>query len=295
MIAGIETGGTSVRCAVAHAPDDDLSVAAFPTLGPDETVPRIVAEIRARTAGAALDGAGLAAFGPLDLDPASPRYGTVLATPKPGWRGTPLAARLSEALGVAVTVESDVNAAAVAERRWGAARGIDHVAYVTVGTGVGVGAVVAGRPLHGHEGSHPELGHLIVRRHPDDRFAGLCPFHGDCLEGLASGPAVGARWGRAGEDLGADLAAARTVEAWYLAQLVAAVTYTLSPGCVVLGGGVSRMPGLLAAVRHATAALVGDALAGHDVTDPDGEYVRAPGLGDRAGLVGALTLATGAG
>lgn len=295
MIAGIETGGTSVRCAVATAPDADLAVASFPTADPVATVARIVAEVRAAAEGRPLTGVGLAAFGPVDLDPGSAHYGTVLATPKPGWQDTPLATLLADALGASVAVESDVNAAALAERRWGAARGLDHVAYVTVGTGVGVGAVVGGRPLHGHGGSHPELGHLPVRRHPDDDFPGVCPFHADCLEGLASGPAVADRWGRAGENLGGDLPAARRIEASYLAQLVAAVTYALSPGCIVLGGGVGRMPGLLDAVRHASAGLVAGALARHPVTDPAGDYVRGPGLGDRAGLVGALTLAAGAG
>jgi fructokinase len=291
VIVGIETGGTSVRWALATAPDAAFAVVSFPTRGPDETIDRLVREVRAAAGDTRLVGAGLAAFGPLDVDPGSARYGTVLATPKPGWADTPLAARLADGLGLGLAVESDVNAAAVAECRLGAARGLDHVAYVTVGTGVGVGAVVGGRPLHGHRGAHPELGHLPVRRHPEDRFPGVCPFHADCLEGLASGPAIAARWGRAAEDLVPDLAAARRMEAFYLAQLVAAVTYTLSPGCVVLGGGVSRLPGLLGAVRRATAVLVSGALAGHPVGDPAGDYVRAPGLGERAGLVGALLLA----
>ncbi len=291
VVAGVETGGTTVRCAVTADPSQPGEVRVLPTTTPAETVAAIVAAVRDLAGDRPTAAIGLAAFGPLDLNDGTAGYGSVLATPKPGWRGTPLARLIGDALGAPVVTDTDVNAAALAEQRWGAGRGLSDVAYVTVGTGIGAGAVVGDRRLRGHRGTHPELGHIPVRRHPDDAFAGLCPRHRDCLEGMASGPAIRARWGRPGEDLGADTAAAVEVEAYYLAQLVAVITYALSPGCIVLGGGVAAMPGLLAAVRAGAADLVAGYLDGHPVGDPASDFVRPTGLSYPAGLVGALALA----
>lgn len=290
MIAGIETGGTTVRWAVADAdPIRPSAVGDFPTTSPEEVVARAADGIRAAAAGE-VSAVGIAGFGPLDLDPASPGYGTVLATPKPGWRGAPLLRLVAEATGARVALDTDVGAAVRAEWRWGAGRGFQDVCYVTVGTGVGVGAIVGGTPLRGHRAGHPELGHLLVRRRPEDDFPGVCPFHRDCLEGLASGPALSERWGLPAEELGSGAPEAIRVEAFYLAQLVAVLAYTLAPAVVVLGGGVAHLPGLHEAVGTQAAAVVGEALPGRAVSDPRSGHVRAPRFAG-SGLIGALTMA----
>ena len=229
---------------------------------------------------------GVAAFGPLELDAAAPGWGHVLRTPKPGWSGTPLGPWLREALGVPVALETDVNAAALAEAAAGAGRGADPVAYLTVGTGIGLGVATGGRALHGL--LHPEAGHLCVRREPDDDFAGCCPLHGDCWEGLASGPAVAARWGMDPATLGAGHPA-WDLEARYLVAGLASVVLVLAPQRVVLGGGVGRRPGVLAGVRPASARRwPAWSRTAHRVAR---RARRPPGLADRSGLVGALGLA----
>ena len=295
MIIGVEAGGTKVVCASADSPlgpdrsFEPLALSTIPTTTPEETLGRVAEFVVAETGRGPIEGVGVATFGPVVLDPRSPRYATIGETPKLGWTGTKVLDRLRAVTDAPIALETDVTAAALAESRWGAAGGLDDLTYVTVGTGVGVGAIVEGRPLHGT--AHPEIGHLTVRRHPDDRFAGVCRLHGDCLEGLASGPAITARWGRRGDSLGDRQDAATRLEAYYLAQLVAALTYLLSPARVILGGGVLATPGLLDAVRVETARLVGTALADHPLTNPASGFITEPGLGDAAGVVGALTLA----
>ena len=286
----METGGTTIRLASADNPAEMTAVVTVPTTGPDETLPRLRAELRTLAASRTVDAIGIAAFGPIDVDPASPHYGRIGASPKVGWRGVQLLEAVHQAVAAAVVVDTDVNAAALAEQQWGAARGQSDVCYVTVGTGVGVGALVDGRLLHGN--AHPELGHLLVRRHPDDSYPGLCPFHGDCLEGLASGPAVAARWGRPADALGQVTDDARRLEAYYLAQLVVTLGYALAPGVVVLGGGVASMPGLLEAVSAEADRLHAGALGETHPLRTGADFVVPSGLGGRAGIIGALTLAS---
>ncbi len=289
MLVGIETGGTKVVCSAGTSPTDVVEVVTFPTEDPATTLPSIVGFVAAWRASEGVEGVGIGSFGPVDLDPRSASYGRILASPKVAWRGADIVGPIAEAAGAPVAIETDVTAAAIGELRWGAGVGLTDLAYATVGTGVGVGAVVQGRPLHGT--AHPEAGHLTVRRHPDDDFAGVCPLHGDCLEGLASGPSVTARWGRPGAELGELLNRAVEIEAHYLAQLVATLLYVLSPARIVLGGGVLGTPGLLEAVRARSADLVGEALGVHPVTDPTSGFLSRPGLEARSGVVGALTLA----
>jgi fructokinase len=290
MLLGIETGGTKVVCAAADSPLDLAEVQTFATTTPDETLGRIADFIAEQQHRGSVEAVGVGAFGPIDLDPASPSYGTLGATPKPGWPGTRLLDAVRTATDAPVAIDTDVTAAALAEQRWGAGAGLHDLTYVTVGTGIGVGALVEGRRLHGT--AHPEIGHLTVRRHPDDTFTGVCRLHGDCLEGLASGPAIAARWGRPTDGLADRRDDAVALESHYLSQLVAALAYLLSPARIVLGGGVMNIPGLLDALRVESARVVAGALGdGHPVSNPCGDYLVPPALGSRAGVIGALTLA----
>jgi fructokinase len=279
LLAGVETGGTRCNLAVGTGPGDLRATESIPTTGPDETIGRIAAFLAEH---APVDALGIGAFGPVDVDPGSKTWGRVGNTPKPGWSGADLAGRLAGELGgVPVGFDTDVNAAALGERRWGAGDGLDDLVYITVGTGIGGGAVAGGRAVHGL--GHPEMGHVPVPRDPErDPFRGSCPYHGDCLEGLASGTAMRARWGVGGEELPPEHQAWR-LEAGYLAHGIAAIAYVLSPRRVILGGGVMHAPGLLELVRGELERL----LSGY-VDAP--ELVR-PGLGDRAGVLGALALA----
>ena len=286
MYAGVEAGGTKFVCAVGTGPDDLSDPVTIPTTTPAETLRRTIEALRDH---GPLDAIGVAAFGPVDLRRGSPTYGFITSTPKPHWTDTDVVGPLRAAFDVPVGFDTDVNGAALGERRWGAAQGLDTFVYVTVGTGIGAGGMAAGAPLHGL--LHPEMGHLLVRRHPDDDLAGTCPYHGDCLEGLASGPAIERRWGRPGRQLGDDLPAAVDLEASYLAQLAVSITYVLSPARIVLGGGVMHLPGLLDAVRERTLALLNGYLDVPAITAEVEHYLVAPGLGDRAGVLGAVALA----
>ncbi|MGI5176793.1 ROK family protein [Dactylosporangium sp. CA-152071] len=285
LFGGVEAGGTKVVCAVGVGPDAVVDRTTIPTTSPGETLDRVIAYFRAqRAAGHDIAALGVASFGPLDL-----ASGRITTTPKPGWGGTDLVGALRRGLGVPVALDTDVNGAAYGEHRWGAGRGQGTVVYVTVGTGIGGGAVVDGRPLHGL--LHPEMGHLHVQRHPGDDFAGTCPFHGDCVEGLASGPAIARRAGRPAHDLGPLLSRTVALEAHYLSQLMTSILYLLMPHRIVVGGGVLNIPGLLDAVRAATAERLGKALDAVPATADLSTYIVPPGLGGLSGVLGALGLA----
>ncbi|MCJ2178916.1 ROK family protein [Novosphingobium album (ex Hu et al. 2023)] len=280
----IEAGGTKFVLGIAHGPDAVVKSARIPTEAPEETIAAMLAWFAAH---GALDAIGLASFGPIELDPASPEWGHILKTPKPGWSGTNLAGPLSQAFACPVGVDTDVNAAALAESRWGAGQGQRCVVYLTVGTGIGGGAVIEGQTLRGL--SHPEMGHIRTPRHPEDAdFAGVCPFHGDCLEGMASGPAVLARYGRSLSELPAGHPG-QGIVAWYLAQAVVTVQAMLEPGRIIFGGGVMNTPGLFEQVQ-----LEAEKLGGGYFRGKPSEVIVRPGLGERSGLLGALALAEGA-
>ncbi|GGO14237.1 fructokinase [Microbispora rosea subsp. aerata] len=284
---GIEAGGTKWVCAVADDGGDLLATEVTPTTTPEATIRAALRFFGNHRPLAAL---GVGTFGPVDVRPGSPTYGRILATPKPGWADTDVVSPFRDALGVPVRLDTDVNAAALGEWRRGAGAGLGTLAYMTVGTGVGVGAVVNGGPVHGL--LHPEFGHIRVPHDPvRDPFAGSCPFHGDCLEGLASGEAMRRRWGRPAEHL--DDPSAWELEAEYVALAVVNLTYALSPERIVVGGGVAKHPGLLAAVRARLLALTAGypgapVPAGPAAMD---EYVVGPALGDLAGVTGAVELA----
>lgn len=288
MYAGVETGGTKVVVGVGTGPDD-LETASFPTAPPGETLRETIALIRSLSAGERPAAIGVASFGPVDLHEDSPSYGHVASTPKKHWSGADVVGPLRASFGVPVGFNTDVNGAALGESQWGATQGLHTSVYVTVGTGIGGGGLVRGQPLHGL--LHPEMGHLTVRRHPDDDFEGICPFHGDCLEGLAAGPALKRRWGRPAHELDEHLRLATEIESYYLAQLAAAVTYVLSPQRIVMGGGVMHLAGLLDAVRRSTLDLLSGYVDVPALTRDIAGYLVRPALGDRAGVLGAIVLA----
>ncbi|MBL8551266.1 MAG: ROK family protein [Hyphomonadaceae bacterium] len=281
----VEAGGTKVALGIASGPDAILEEGRIETTTPDETLARSVDWVRAAAARhGAIKAVGVASFGPIELDRASPAWGALRATPKPGWSGADMVAPFREAFRAPVGFDTDVNAAALAEQRWGAGRDVRLAVYVTVGTGIGGGAVVDGRTLVGL--SHPEMGHIPVARHPRDQdFAGSCRFHGVCLEGLASGPAISARWGATLSELPTDHVAHEIV-AHYVAQMCTALQAMMEPGRILLGGGVMETPGLLGRVRESARTLQNGYFRG----DPD-TVIAAPALAPRSGLLGALALA----
>jgi fructokinase len=287
-LGGIEAGGTKFVCAVGTGPDDLSAEARLPTTTPEETIAAVLTFFREATAGTPIEAVGIASFGPIDPDPESPTWGYLTATPKPGWSHVDLAGEVGRSLGVPVGFDTDVNGAALAERRWGAARDVESAVYLTVGTGIGGGAVVAGRPLRGLV--HPEMGHMLLARRADDDFEGACPYHGACFEGLASGPAIAARWGEPGEALPADHPA-WDLEAHYLAQGIANLVCALSPQRFVLGGGVMRTEGLLERVRAEVPRLLAGYIVSPALRDGIASYIVPPALGHRSGVLGALELA----
>lgn len=286
VFGGVETGGTWTVCALGTQPNDLAARERFPTSTPSQTLGRIVDFFNRHEPPAAV---GIGSFGPVDLDPDSPRWGEVTSTPKPGWQHTPVASVIARELNVPVRFDTDVTAAAVGEYRWGAGRGAASLAYLTVGTGIGAGLLVGGKPWHGLV--HPEVGHMRIPHDPvADPFLGVCPVHGDCLEGLACGPALAARWGKPAEDLPADHPG-WDLEAWYLAFGVLNVVCTVSPHRVIAGGGVFDHPGLLATVRTNLQQLLGAYLEVPLLLDEIDRYLVAPGLGDDAGVLGAIAMA----
>jgi fructokinase len=289
LLGAVEAGGTKFLCAVGPSHDQPLDRVRIQTRDPDSTLTAVVAFFAPYRAH--LRALGVSCFGPLELDPArGPAHGALLGTPKPGWSGVPVRARLEEALAIPVAIDTDVNGAALAEQRWGALRGADPAVYVTVGTGVGVGVLIAGTPLHGL--LHPELGHM--RAHDPD-FAGICPFHGACVEGLVSGPALRARTGLPPEQLPDDHPVWERVQD-VLGQLLHAIVLAYSPARIAIGGGVLRRDALLAGLRAALSASLAGYVPRAALREPAiAGYLVTPGLGERAGLAGGFALAASAG
>jgi fructokinase len=276
----IEIGGTKTDLAVGTSFDDLSEPTRIPTSDPKKTLDAVGEFFDTRE----VDAVGVASFGPLDLEGSTRPYGTILLTPKAAWSGTPLHHRLRIRLGVPVAIDTDVNGAAMGEGRWGATKGMRNHAYVTVGTGIGAGIVVDAEVLKGER--HPEMGHIVVSRLPGDTFEGICPYHGDCLEGMAAGPALEARFGGQNTWPGNDNVVALVVH--YLAQGLVSLVYTVAPQRIVVGGGVSRLPGLHNRLR----GRVGGLLAGYpDTLDLD-LLISQPGLGEKSGLAGAILLAS---
>jgi fructokinase len=276
-VGGIEAGGTKFVCAVGSHPDD-LEISEVPTTTPEETIRRAVAFFKANQPVSAV---GIGSFGPIDPNPESPTFGYITSTPKLAWRNFNFAGAIRDALGVDVAFDTDVNAAALGEFRWGAAQGLDTFLYLTVGTGIGGGGMANGRLMHGR--THPEMGHIRIPHDLErDPFTGCCPYHGDCIEGLASAPAIRARWGQPGEALPTSHPA-WVLEAHYLALGIASWICTLSPERIVLGGGVLRRKELYPMVQAEVSGLLNGYVEPPEIVPPQ--------LGSRAGVLGAIALA----
>jgi fructokinase len=290
LYGGVEGGGTKFVCVMGRGPDEVVAESRIPTTTPQATLSGVVEFFRTESARVGTPAAiGVGSFGPVDLHEESPTWGYITTTPKPGWERTDVAGRLQRDLGVPVAFDTDVNAAAIGEARWGAARGLDSFVYLTVGTGIGGGGLLGGRPMHGLV--HPEMGHLLLPRDPAaDPFPGMCPFHGGCLEGLASGPALLARWGQPAESL-PEGHPAWPLEAHYLALAIVNFVCTLSPQRIILGGGVMEQGHLFPLIRREVVALLKGYVRAEEILYGIDAYIVPPGLGRRSGRLGAIAMA----
>ncbi|ASA20045.1 ROK family protein [Paenibacillus donghaensis] len=284
LLGAIEAGGTKFVCGIGNEDGTILDRVSFPTLTPQETMGQVLEYFKNKE----VEAIGIGSFGPIDPVLGSPTYGYITTTPKPHWGQYNLVGTVAEQVNVPIGFDTDVNGAALGEYKWGAAQGLDSCLYITVGTGIGAGAVVGGKMVHGL--SHPEMGHILVRRHPEDTFEGFCPYHGDCLEGLAAGPAIGSRWGKPAGELPADHPAWE-MEAHYLAHALMNYVLILSPQKIVMGGGVMKQTQLFPLIHRKLQELLAGYVQHPALNAGIGSYVVPPQLGDNAGLSGALGLA----
>lgn len=290
LYGGIEGGGTKFICVVGSGPNDIRAQARFQTTTPEETMSQAVDFFKQQESSLGkLASIGFACFGPLDPNPASPTYGYILPTPKPHWTGANVVGMLRPAFDIPINFDTDVNGAALGEWRWGEGQGLHTLIYLTVGTGIGGGAYVEGKLLHGL--IHPEMGHIAVRHDFNkDPFEGVCPFHGDCFEGLASGAAMEKRWGQSGDTLPKDHPAWE-LEAEYISQALAGYSFMLSPQRIIIGGGVGSLPHLLPRIQRGTKALINGYIQSPVILKNIESYIVSPGLGNRSGMLGAIALA----
>lgn len=284
LFGALEAGGTKMVCAVGDEQGNILERISLPTRTPDTTMPDMLSFFRNKN----LKAIGIGCFGPVDLDPASPTYGSILATPKLSWRKFPIVQEFERALGIPAGFDTDVNAAALGEATWGCARDVRSSVYITVGTGVGMGVIIGGKPHHGM--IHPEAGHIFMDRHPDDPMErGVCPYHANCLEGLASGPSIERRWGKKAQEL-TGRPEVWELEAYYIGQAVCDYIMILSPEKIILGGGVMHQEQMLPLVRRQVRDQLHGYLEGKGLDDLD-HYIVPISLGDNQGVMGAVKLA----
>ncbi|WP_058306007.1 ROK family protein [Gracilibacillus massiliensis] len=287
MLGAIEAGGTKFVLATGNDVGDIEEKCVIPTEHPDKTIPKIVDFFKGKD----IERLGIGSFGPIDINENSESYGMLQKTPKLDWAYFPLARVLKEELGIPVMVDTDVNVAAMSEAKWGNATDVSTCLYITVGTGIGAGAYFHGKTLKGL--SHPEMGHIKVRRHAEDTFEGCCPIHGDCLEGMASGPAIEKRWGMKGHDLAEDQNVWE-MQAFYLAQALTNYIYILSPERIILGGGVMKQKQLFPLIRRNVLEMLNGYVSSPFLTEKEiDNYIVPPGLTDEAGIKGALSLCIG--
>ena len=284
MIYGaLEAGGTKMVCALGKEDGTILEQTRFPTLSPEETVPEIIGYFKDKDIAAL----GVACFGPLDLDRSSATYGHITTTPKPGWSNYDIVGVLKNALNIPIGFDTDVNGSLLGEVTFGASKGLSDVVYITVGTGIGGGVMTNGKLLHGM--LHPELGHMLMRPHPSDSYTGRCPFHGNCLEGMASGPAVRERWGAEGAKL-VGKSQVWELEAYYLAQAVVNLILTLSPKRIILGGGIMHQEQLFMLIRSETEKQLNGYIRDQLPKDLS-DYIVPASLNDDQGIMGCIKLA----
>lgn len=290
LFGGIEGGGTKFNCIVATSPDDIRREEQFPTTTPDATLDKAIRFFKqAETDFGRLSALGMACFGPLDVRPASPTFGFILPTTKPGWSNFNVLGKIKSAFDIPLAFDTDTNGAALGESKWGAAQGLDTFIYMTIGTGIGGGALVSGKLLHGL--LHPEMGHIRLPHDSQrDPFEGICPFHKDCFEGLASGPAIEKRWGQKGETLPPEHPAWE-LEAHYIALALANFILTLSPQRIIIGGGVSGQKFLFPMIRVKVKEILNKYVQSSAVGENIDAYIVPPALGTRSGMLGAIALA----
>ncbi|MFJ5758989.1 ROK family protein [Neobacillus sp. NPDC093182] len=280
MLGAIEAGGTKFVCAVGDETGKIIERIQIPTTVPQETMTKVIEFFKGYT----LEAIGVGSFGPIDVNRESLSYGSITSTPKLGWRDYPIVKTLEKEFGLPIGFNTDVNAAALGEVTLGAAKGLDSCIYITIGTGIGAGAIIQGKLLQGL--THPEMGHILVRRHPKDEYQGKCPYHGDCLEGLAAGPAIEERWGAKGIDL-IDRQEVWELQGYYIAQALMQYVLILSPKKIILGGGVMNQKQLFPTIYKYLKVFVADYVHLPELSD----YIVSPGLGDYAGITGSLMLA----
>lgn len=287
LYGGIEIGGTKVICMMGTDPEHILSETRIPTTSPGETLPQVITFFE--PAADQLEAVGIGSFGPLDLDPDSSSYGCITETTKTGWAGTDILGPIQSILGLPIGFDTDVNAAALGEQRWGAAQGLDTFLYLTIGTGIGGGALVEGNLLHGL--MHPEMGHIpIPHDRNQDPFQGICAYHHDCFEGLASGPALEARWGARAETFSEDHPA-WALEAQYVAYAVVNYISILAPQRIILGGGVMQQKHLFPLIRSEVLEILNGYMQVPDIIGDLNHYIVPPALGNQAGILGSIALA----
>lgn len=285
-IGAIEAGGTKMVCAIVNEQGQVLDRATFPTTTPGETTKKMIEYFQDKN----IERLGIASFGPVDLNKKSASYGYIMKTPKPGWTYFDMVGTFMKALKVPVGFDTDVNGAILGEVRLGAARGCDNAIYITIGTGIGVGVYCNGSLMHGL--THPEAGHILIGRHPADdeeRFTGVCPFHKNCFEGLASGPSIQARWGKPAAEL-AENREVWELESFYIAQAITNYVLSYSPEKIVLWGGVMHQPNLINYVRIQVKELLGGYVSHMSLDEDIDSYIVEPELGENAGIIGAAML-----
>jgi fructokinase len=288
---GIEAGGTKFVCVVSNGPEDILVEKRFPTTSPAETIQKAIQFFQetVTTHKIQIKRIGIGSFGPVDLDKGSPYYGYITSTPKPGWANTDLVGPILRELNIPVNFDTDVNVAAIGEGKWGAAKNVENFLYFTIGTGIGGGAIINGKPLHGL--IHPEMGHIyLVQDNQKDNYPGKCPFHGHCFEGLASGPAIEARWGISAQNL-EDSHPAWDLESDYIAQAMSDFICSFSPQKIILGGGVMQQKHLFSMIHQKVKTFLNGYVESDMISKHIDEYIVPPKLGNQAGMLGAIAMA----
>lgn len=283
LIGAIEAGGTKFILGIGNEKGEVLERLSIPTESPEITMPKVISYFKEKK----IEVMGVGSFGPIDPNVDSPTYGYITTTPKAGWSNYDLIGELKKHLNVPMAFDTDVNGAALGELTWGGAHGLNSALYITVGTGIGAGAVVESNMIHGL--LHPEMGHITIQRHRNDTFEGNCPYHKDCLEGLAAGPAIEKRWGKQGHELPIGHEAWE-MEAFYLAQALVNFILIISPEKIIMGGGVMKQDFLFPLVRKEVQRLLNGYVDKREIIENIDNYIIPPQLGDNAGLCGSIAL-----